>query len=131
MIVPGSNLLSIAFRAIAPIKVQYLQFQSRALNAVGQYISAYAAPVDVMASVQAVSRGAYKQFGLDFQKNYVAIYVSVDAVDIDRNVTGDKFILPDGRIYQLENQDDWFGADGGWQGINGWVGLLAVKVDFA
>jgi hypothetical protein len=127
--VPGSNLLIQAFAAITPITVQYYAFQSRSTNGIGQFVSTYAPPVPVTASVQAVPREVYQEFGLDFQKNYVMIFALVDSTDLDRDQTGDQFKLPDGRIYQVVSEADWFGEDGGWQGSQGWVGpLICVKL---
>lgn len=129
--VPGSNLLDDATTVISTIEVQYQKYMSRVKNAVGQWVSAYADPVGKQASVQAVPRQTYNQLGLDLQKQYVNLFISLDVTDLDRDVTGDRFTLPDGRLYQLESQTDWYGIDGGWQGGTGWVGpLLCVAVNY-
>lgn len=130
--IPGSDLLADAFTAIDPVPVQYLKYGSRALNAVGQWVTTYFAAVTAYASVQAIPRGAYKQLGLDLQKKYVSLFVELDVVDLDRDQTGDRFILPDGLTYQIESETDWYGPDGGFYGNTGWVGpLLCVQVKFA
>lgn len=131
--VPGSNLLFQAFAAITPIQVQYYAYSSRVPNAVGQYVTTYAAPIPVTASVQAISRDVYQEYGLDFQKNYAMIFALIDSTDLDRDQTGDQFVLPDGRTYQVQSEADWFGEDGGWQQpgnpTSSWVGpLICVKV---
>jgi hypothetical protein len=120
-----------ATQVIDTLTIQYVKYLGRVKNAVGQWISSYATPVDVQASVQAVPRTTYNQLGLDLQKQYVNVFVSLDVTDLDRDVSGDQFILPDGRRYQLESQTDWYGIDGGFQGGIGWVGpLLCVAVDY-
>lgn len=125
--IPGSNLLEDAFEAIDTITIQYLRFAGRSLNPVGQYVASFEPPLPVEASCQAVQRNTYVELGLDFQKQYVQIYASIGVTDLDRDVTGDRFILPDGRVYQCENQLDWFTFDGVVP--PGWVGVLCVKVD--
>lgn len=129
--VPGSNLLDDATTVINTAIVDYMPYVSRAKNSVGQYVTTYGASVPVEASVQAVPRSVYQQLGLDLQKQYISVFASLQVTDLDRDVTGDRFVLPDGRLYQIQSQTDWFGIDGGWQGGVGWVGpVLCVKVDY-
>lgn len=126
---PGSNLLEDAFGAIDPAEVKYKKFMGRVLNNNGDWVTGYAESVDVEASVQAISRTAYKNMELDFQKSYFNLYACMNVNDIDRDQTGDQFIFPDGRIYQVESKTDWFGPDGDWFGETSWVGpILCVRV---
>lgn len=118
---PGSNLLEDAFDAIDTIEVQHLAYGSRVENAVGQWVTTYADPVVVEASVQAVPRSAYVELGLDFQKQFVQVFANISVNDVARDVTGDRFILDDGLLYQVASQIDWFTHDG-------WVGVLCVRV---
>ena len=122
MSTPGSNILTDAFAAIETLQCKYVPWKTRSLNEVGQWISLYGTAVDVEASVQAVDRDMYVEQGLDFQKDYVQIYSSVDASNIDRNTTGDRFILPDGKMYQIESTRTWFLMDG-------WMCALCIKVE--
>lgn len=118
---PGSNILEEAFGAIDTEVCQWIKYTDRTLNAVGQWVTVYAEPVDVDASVQAVSRNTYMQLGLDLQKDYTNIFVPCDTTDLDRDVTGDRMILPDGKIYQIESTSDWYGMDG-------WTECLCIRV---
>ncbi len=119
---PGSNLLEEAFEVIETQPIQWMEFIERTLNPVGQYIGKWKDPVTVEASVQAVDRKTYVELGLDFQKDYVTIYACVDFDDLDRDVTGDRIFLEDGKLYQLESLLPWFDIDG-------WVGAVAVIVN--
>lgn len=126
---PGSNLLEDAFMAIDPLEIQYLKFLDRVLSPAGVWISGYADPIPVEASVQAVNRSRYEHMGLDFAKNYIMLYLSQNVIDIQRDNAPDRFILPDGRTYQTVSETDWFGEDGAWAtGVNGWTGVLVVKL---
>ena len=119
---PGSDLLADAFTVIDTIQIEYMQYGARVLNPVGQWVTTYMPAVPVQASVQAVPREKYTFLGLDLQKNYVSIFVQLPVIDIDRDQTGDRFVLPDGRMYQIDSQTDWYAVDG-------WVGpVICVKV---
>src|SRR6185503_16207345 len=98
---PGSNLLEDAFLAIDPLEIQWLRFRDRTLSDAGMWITGYDDPVPVEASVQAVNRSRYLQMGLDFNKNYVMLYLSQDVLDLQRDSAPDRFILPDQRVYQV------------------------------
>ena len=119
--IPGSNLLEDAFDAIDTIEIGYMKFAQREENAVGQWVAKYEPVTKIEASVQAVDRKTYVELGLDFQKQYVQVYMSADIIDLDRDTSGDVVILSDSRTYQLESQLDWFPMDG-------WVGVLCVRV---
>ena len=118
---PGSNLLQEAFSCIGTSTIQYLADNGRNVNDVGQWVSTYAPPINIEASVQAVARSTYVELGLDLQKNYTNIFFQKDAIDLSRDATGDRVILLDGRMYQLESLTDWYLQDG-------WVECLCVQV---
>lgn len=129
---PGSNLLEDAFLAIDPLEIQWMRYRDRTLSEAGMWITGYDDPVPVEASVQAVNRSRYLQMGLDFNKNYVMLYLSQDVLDLQRDSAPDRFILPDQRVYQVVSETDWFGEDGSWAtGINGWTAVLVVKLSKA
>lgn len=115
--IPGMNLLNIAGAMIDFAVVQYYQYTGRSVNTVGQYIGAFADPVPLRGSLQAVPRSLYEQHGLDWSKKYVILYVSENTTEIQRNVAGDQFTYA-GQRYQVESATDWF-----WQ--DGWKGVLA------
>jgi len=119
---PGAGLLADAFTAIGTLICDYIPWKTRSLNDVGQWISLYGTASQVEISLQAVEREMYVEMGLDLQKNYVMIYANIDAENIDRNVTGDRFKLPDGKIYQIESLTSWFLMDG-------WMSALCIKVE--
>lgn len=73
-----------------------------------------------MASVQAVPRDTYVRMGLDLQRNYVSVFASVDAIDLERDAQGDRFVF-DGSEYQIESENSWFLRDG-------WAECLAVEI---
>ena len=117
---PGSNLLRQALRLIKPADITIETFKSRALNKARQWVTEYNEPETIKASVQAVPRNKYIQYGLEFQKNYIKIYAMSNLVNINRDTSGDRFTYK-GRRYQLDGQNAWFDMDG-------WVSCIAVEV---
>lgn len=120
MSVPGSNLLSMATRLIAKQSFEYHAFQCREPNYIGQDVTVFATPVTLLGSIQPVPRSLYQEYGLDFQRNYVNVYVSQDVTDISRDVAGDRIGFQ-GKAYECLSKTPWFGIDG-------WDAILAVEV---
>ena len=118
--IPGSNLLNRAARLIRLTPIDYYAFNVRQMNAVGQWVPYYNPMTPFPASVQAVPRDTYVRLGLDLQKNYVTVFASVNAVDLERDSSGDRFVF-DGSMYQIESENSWFLRDG-------WAECLAVEV---
>lgn len=120
MAFPGNNILNAAFSAIAKQTVSYSVYTGRTTNAAGFLVPSFAAPVPIQGSVQAVPRHKYEYMGLDFQKNYVMFYTSSPVIDLQRDVSGDKFSYG-GKNYQCQSKTDWMTVDG-------WSSVLSVQV---
>lgn len=120
MAVPGSNLLSRAFKLISRQEITYYSFLSRSANAIGLLNATYDDPVTLYGSVQPVARRLYEQYGLDLQKNYFTIFVEQNTIDVRRDVSGDYAIF-DGMKLQCESITAWYSLDG-------WVQILSVQV---
>jgi len=118
-----TDVLSTALSLIGTQTVMYYAFASRSVNSVGIDVPVYAAGVSLEASVQAVPRNIYMWAGLDFQKDYVTIFVSQHFLDVKRDVSGDYFTY-NGSKYQCLSNTDWYGQ-------NGWVSVLCVRVGAA
>lgn len=121
--IPGANLLAMAFSVIAPQEIQYRKFTGRTKNAQFQFVPSFGPFFPMMASCQRVPRSQYVQFNLEFQRNYIQVYASFDMIDLDRDTAGDQFTY-NGRLYQLESQGTWFAQDG-------WATCLAVDIGLA
>lgn len=119
--IPGSNILNMAFGLIARTTVTYYKYASRTLNAVGQDITTYDAPVQIAGSWQAVPRKLYAEMNLDLQKSYFTFYISSGILEVDRDVSGDQIGF-NGRRYQVQSTTDWLNIDG-WRG-----GIMCVDV---
>jgi hypothetical protein len=99
---------------------QYLKFTGRTTNAAGLDVATYAPAVTLRGSVQAVPRSVYQNMGLDFQKNYVNIYVSQEILDITRDVSGDKISF-NGKLFLCLSKTAWYAMDG-------WDNILCVEI---
>jgi hypothetical protein len=117
---PGANLFRRASKLIKPQSVQYYAFVSRERNAARQWVPTFAAPVPILARVNAVPRKSYADMGLDFNSFYVQIFASLSIIDLQRDSSGDRFIW-NGDWYQMKDGEGWFSQDG-------WATALAVRV---
>jgi hypothetical protein len=112
--IPGSNLLNMAFRIIAQQALVYYHYLGRTQNSVGQDISQYSDAKKIFGSFQPVPRVLYQSLGLDFQKDYWMFYTSNNLIDVGRSVSGDQIAF-NGQRYQCESDNDWYQIDG-WKG---------------
>lgn len=111
MNIPGANLLNIAARVLRFETVGHRTFTGRAVNAAGDWVSTFAASVDISASVQAVNSNLYQQLGLDLTKNYVMMYTSADVNGSSRDREGDMLTFA-GKTWQAQSGQDWRAMDG-------------------
>lgn len=118
--IPGANILGMALSVIAPQTVQYRRYLSRATNAAGLDVSAYADPVPVRGSIQPVPRSRYEVMGLDFAKTYWTLRAPLAALGVARDASGDQVIY-DGKLLQVESATDWHDLDG-------WSEALCVEI---
>jgi len=118
--IPGSNILNMAFSVIAAQQIQYLAYVSRTTNSIGMQVPVYAPAVTIKGSIQPVQRELMERMGLDFQKHYQRIFAPNSIVDIRRDVSSDQFQFA-GITYQGLSLTRWFGVDG-------WNEILVVEV---
>lgn len=112
--IPGQNLLNMAFRVIAQQGIVYYHYLGRTQNSVGQDVSEYSQGKLMLGSFQPVPRVLYQALGLDFQKDYWMFYTSNNVSDLDRGKSGDQIAF-NGQRYQCESNNDWYQIDG-WKG---------------
>lgn len=121
--IPGMNILNTALTVIARQEALYHRAVSRGTNAIGQWVTTYAAPVPIRGSIQAVPRETYQNLGLDYQKNYLSCYFTGNVSGIQRGESGDQMTW-NGRRYQFLSESEWYAMDG-------WNGLMAVEIGAA
>ena len=120
MIVPGSNLLSMALNVLGRQTVTYYIDDGRTTNEIGLDVTDFDNGISVSGSFQPVPRNKYEMYGLDFQKAYFTFYASIDAIDLARDVSGDQLVF-NKRRFQVVSKTDWFMIDG-------WDGILCVEI---
>ena len=120
MLVPGSNLLSLALRVIAPQSLMHKAFVSRTENAAGDTVSTYAEPVAIQGSMQAMNMATYQELGLNIAKNYSTLYTTTNVKPTSRDREGD-LVTYGGKTWQCE-------SDMHWQVQDGWCMLLCVEI---
>jgi hypothetical protein len=119
--IPGSNILNMALRVIAPQSLQYYAYKSRSENDIGYLQTTYEEPVTVLGSFQAVPRSVYSFMGLDFSKQYFMFYASENIQTLNRGRSGDKLTF-NGQTFEVM-------SDTSWHSIDGWNGIMCVLID--
>ena len=120
MNIPGANLLSIAARVIRFETLGHRAFVSRAANSAGDFVSTFAASVDIQGSMQAVNRKLYQDLGLNLAKNYAMLYTSATITPTGRDREGDLITFA-GKTWQCESDQNWAAMDG-------FIKMLCVEV---
>lgn len=118
--IPGANILRIALRAQGQQRALLHRFTGRTANAIGQWVTAYAAPQLVQGSIQTTPKSLYQAYGLDLQKNYITCYFDMSIGVVQRGESGDQITFA-GRRWQFTTGTDWTPQDG-------WMQLFAVDV---
>jgi hypothetical protein len=119
--IPGLNVLAMAFQAIAQQTVTYYKWVSAGENPIGQLVSLYEEPETITGSFQPVPRSLYQTQGLDFQKIYYTFYTTNNLLDVQRDTSGDVLVF-EGHKFSCVSSNDWYTLDG-------WVGMLCVQND--
>lgn len=120
MNVPGSNLLASALSVICPQPFDYYRYQGKTINAIGLDVHTFDPPVNMTGSIQEVDSSVYHERGLDFQSQYIEIFVLNDIDPLFRSTAGDQ-VQFNGRRWQVISEDGWFAMDG-------WDAFIAVEV---
>lgn len=114
------NLLNAALTLIPPVTVMWSKATGRTQNAMGQWITAYDAPVPLTCSFQPIEKAKYEALGLDMNKHYFVLYGSNDLTAVDRDTSGDVIDFR-GKRYQSEDAIEWYY-------YNGWKGMVFVEI---
>lgn len=113
--IPGINLLQIAFGAIAQQQGQWIKFVANVENSQGQDIPGYAPPVPISGSFQSTDTRTIQELGLDTERSYRTFYTSNPVLSVDRSTSPDQMIFY-GRKYEVAGEADWINQDG-WKAV--------------
>lgn len=115
------NLFNMASKVIPIEKIQYKHFLGDEINSVGLSVPTYADQIEVDASPQPLGDEAYKDLGLDFQKEYFTVYSNVRMYGINEQSHPDILIFHR-KIWIVQKNLHW-------DEYNGWGSVLVVKDD--
>lgn len=110
-----NNLLEEAFDIIPTQPFEYCAFKGKTVNELGVFVNEYAAPVQCYGSIQALEQTQYEKLGLNFEREYRAVYASVPMKGLDKQETPDLLIF-DGRRWKVLRNTPWAHIDG-WNGV--------------
>lgn len=123
MIVPGSNLLALALGVLGQQVVEWRRYIGKVTSPAGVQVPTWAAPVTIAGSLQPVDANTLQQLGLDWTRNYVALFASAEFLEIERDQSSDRVTYA-GRTYQVVGKTAWFHQDG-------WEKVICVEVPSA
>lgn len=105
------NLFNLATTVIPPETAQYIQFLGENVNETGISIPTYAEPISITASIQPLGDQAYKDLGLDFQKEYYTVYSNQRMHGLNEQSHPDKLVFH-GKEFVVERTTYWNEYDG-------------------
>lgn len=115
MMIPGSNLLGMAFSLIGTEEVAWHRYVKRTENELGEWVSQHLLPVPARGSVQPLDRAKYSDLGLDLAKSYFTLYTSSPIGGVDRQKAPD-LVDYNGRRHEVVDVLDWTSLDG-WRSV--------------
>lgn len=114
------NLLNQALSIIPKQKFTYCKYKSNTINEYGLKVDVYEEGIEFEGSVQAVDSKMYQQFGLDFSKEYIQIFSSLNIQNVNQHQESPDKIVWNDKNYLVVNCSDWFKQDG-------WTNIIAVE----
>lgn len=116
------DLLEQALELIPSQPFEFCKWLSKTVNEQGIMVNNYAAPVPCEGSIQAVDQALYEKLGLDFEKQYRAVYASIfmKGTDIAEGQNTPDRLVFEGRNWKVIRNTPWYSADG-------WCGVLVVE----
>ena len=113
------NLLELALGILPPVEFQHRYFIGEARNEIGVEIHSYSEWKTCVGMVQPVQRSRYQDLGLDFAKNYINVWGSIELHTIGLQDQPDQ-ILWGGHLWNITAVNDW-------PYYNGWVNVTAAQ----
>ena len=113
------NLLNKALTVIPKQSFIWKQFLSNSINEFGVKVPVYGEPIECKGSIQRIELGLYQQLGLDFARDYRAIYGSYNLEGIEKKEQPD-IVIFSGAIWSIVKDSPWYD-------YNGWNGVLVVR----
>ena len=116
----STNLLKLAMSVIPPRDVVYYAYKSSEINAQGEVICTYEAPITLKAVVIEENMNVYQEHGLSPQKMHRTVYVNHKVNDTSNQKAADKFYF-DGEYWRVISTLDW-------SIYNGWSSCIVSKI---
>jgi len=116
MIIPGSNLLGMAFGVIGQQEVQWERFIGNVENPLGQLVPTYADPEAIGGSIQSMDARDVQRLGLDMRSTYMTLYTMEPVEGIAKEGRQPDKISYAGNAYDVVGETDWMAQDG-WKAL--------------
>ena len=113
------NLLELALSVLPPVNFFYRVYQGERLNDIGVKIPTYGPWLECRGMVQPVNRAKYEDLGLDFAKNYINVWGSLNLKTVGLQNQPDQ-ILWNSCIWTITAVNEWYQ-------YNSWVNVTAAQ----
>ena len=111
------NLLNQALAVLRRTPITYEKYVSLNVGFGGIAQNSYDAPINVSNAIaQPLNNRAYKDYGLDFQKRYIRIFLSCDALSLEEANASPDRITYNGSTWIVISVKQWYLYDG-WNEI--------------
>ncbi len=100
------NLLELALTHLPPVYFKHRYYTGETRNAIGVLVPSYSDWVVCRGMVQPVARSRYADLGLDFAKNYVNIWGSINLRTVALQEQPDQ-IHYNGKIWTITTVTEW------------------------
>lgn len=113
------NLLELALTVLPAVNFYYRHYEGETRNELGVKIPSYGQWQVCRGMVQPVQRSKYEDLGLDFAKNYINVWGTLNLKTVGLQNQPDQ-ILWNGCLWNITAVNEWFQ-------YNSWVNVTAVQ----
>ena len=113
------NLLELALTVLPAVNFYYRHYEGETRNELGVKIPSYGSWQVCRGMVQPVQRSKYEDLGLDFAKNYINVWGTLNLKTVGLQNQPDQ-ILWNGCLWNITAVNEWYQ-------YNDWVNVTAVQ----
>lgn len=102
------NVLARALKIIPKQQVTYKKFKKVTVNAIGNQVNQYEAPITVEGSIQPTDQDTLYKLGIANTGDIYTVYLRGSAVSIAQIQSNDLIIGSNGQVYNIFRSDIWY-----------------------
>lgn len=102
------NVLARALKIIPKQQVTYKKFKKVTVNAIGNQVNQYEAPITVEGSIQPTDQDTLYKLGIANTGDIYTVFLRGSAVSIAQIQSNDLIIGSNGQVYNIFRSDIWY-----------------------